>query len=93
MYNLNECSINYLKKLGGLRQYYRDEPALTDGSALDIFPNNSASFKFKQKITDSVGDDGTKAVKIIVPLHYLSIFWRTLKMPLIQIYFVKLISL
>ena len=40
------------------------------------------SFKFKQKITGSTGDDGTKAVEIMVPLKYSSNLWRTLEMPL-----------
>ena len=42
--------------------------------------NKSASFKFKQKITDQTGNDGTRHVKIMVPLKYLSNFWRTLEM-------------
>ena len=43
------------------------------------FTGNSASLTFKQKITSSIGNDGTKAVKIMVPLKYLSNFWRTLE--------------
>ena len=39
--------------------------------------------KFKPKITGSTGDGGTKAVQIMVPLKYLSYFWRTLEIPLI----------
>ena len=51
MYNLIEYSDNYSKKkLGRLWQYYRDEQALTDAGIADIFPGNSALFKFKQKI-------------------------------------------
>ena len=42
------------------------------------------SFKFKAKITDQTGNDGTKDVEIMVPLKYLSNFWRTLEMPLIN---------
>ena len=42
------------------------------------------SFKFKAKITGQTGDDGTKDVEIMVPLKYLSNFWRTLEMPLIN---------
>ena len=57
---------------------------MADNSALANFPGNSASFKYKQKITCSTGDDGTKAVQIMVPLKYLSNFWRTLEMPLIN---------
>ena len=34
----------------------------------------------KQKITGETGDDGTKNVPIMVPLKYLSNFWRTLEM-------------
>ena len=34
----------------------------------------------KQKITGETGDDGTKNVQIMVPLKYLSNFWRTLEM-------------
>ena len=36
------------------------------------------------KITDQTGNDGKKDVEIMVPLKYLSNFWRTLEMPLIN---------
>ena len=39
---------------------------------------------FKVKITGRTGNNGTKDVEIMVPLKYLSIFWRTLQMPLIN---------
>ena len=42
------------------------------------------SFNFKAKITGQSGDKGTKEVEIMVPLKYLSNFWRTLEMPLIN---------
>ena len=53
MYNLIEYSNNYLKLSGSLWQYYREEPALTNAGAIANFSaaDNSASFKFKQKIT------------------------------------------
>ena len=35
-------------------------------------------------MTGQTGDDGTKNVEIMVPLKYLSNFWRTLEMPLIN---------
>ena len=54
-----------------------------NGNNIDIpTDNNSASFKFKQQITGQTGNDDTKAVEIMVPLKYLSNFWRTLEMPL-----------
>ena len=69
MYNLIES--------GSLWQYYKDEP--NDNVA------DSESFKSKIKITGNTPADGnTKDVEIIVPLKYLSNFWRTLEMPLIN---------
>ena len=41
-------------------------------------------FKFKQQIKEQTGNSGTKDVEIMVPLKYLSNFWRTLEMPLIN---------
>ena len=40
------------------------------------------SFNFKVKITGQNVDDRTKNVEIMVPLKYLSNFWRTPVMPL-----------
>ena len=77
MYNLIEYSDNYSKTSGSLWQYYKDEAInnLTD----------SESFKFKIKRTgNSPNNDNKKDVEIIVPLKYLSNFWRTLEMPLIN---------
>ena len=82
MYHLIQNSCNYSKTFGSLWQYYRDEPALnTDGSNID-FPDdkNSASLKFKQKITGQTGSEGTKDVETIVPLKDLRNFWRNLEM-------------
>ena len=42
--------------------------------------DNSALFKFKQKITDVTKDDGTINIEIMVPSNYLSSLWRTLEM-------------
>ena len=56
---------------------------MTNVGAIDKFPSKNASFKFKQRIIGS-GDDGTKAVNIMVPLKYLSNFWKNLEMPLIS---------
>ena len=56
-------------------QYYRDEP--NDNLA------DSGSLKSKIKITGKTPASGNeKDVEIMVPLKYLSNFWRTLKMPL-----------
>ena len=65
MYNLIEYSAKYSKTSGNLWQCYRDEPALTDAGAIANFheANNSASFKFKQKVTGKTADGGTKMLK------------------------------
>ena len=77
MYNFIEYSDNYAKKSESLWQYYRDEP--NDNLA------NSKSFKSKIKIIRKTPNDGNeKDVEVMVPLKYLSIFWRTLEMPLIK---------
>ena len=77
MYNLIECSDNYAKTTGSLWQYFRDEP--------DDNKEDSESFKYKIKITrKNPYDDNEKDVEIMVPLKYLSNFWRTLEMPLIN---------
>ena len=86
MYNLIEYSDNYLKTSGNLWQYYRDEPFINNDGVVNDVPDNpdSASFEYKQKITGQTCNDGTKDVQIMVPLKYLSNFWRTLEMPLIN---------
>ena len=50
----------------------------TDARAAAVNTNNSALFKFKLKITVN---NGTKHVKIMVPLKYISNFWRIFGMP------------
>ena len=77
MYNLIEYSVNYAKTSRSLWQYYRDDPAAA------IL--NSKSFKSNTKVTgETIADGNVKDVKITVPLKYLSNFWRTLEMPLIN---------
>ena len=74
-YNLIEYSDNYSKTSRSLWQYYKDDPndTITD----------SESFKSKVKITEKNPDNGN-TIEIIVQLKYLSNFWRTLEMPLIN---------
>ena len=77
MYNLIEYSNNYSKTSGNLWQYHRDEPNDTIA--------NSESFQFKVKTTGKSHDaNNKKYVEIAVLLKYLSNFWRTLEMGLIN---------
>ena len=87
MYNLREYSDAYSKTSGSLRQYYRDEPGLDANDDIIDFPpnnNNSASFRFIQEITAQTRNDGTKDIEIMVPLKYISNFWKTFEMTLIN---------
>ena len=86
IHNWTEYRDDLSKTSRSLWHYYRDEP-FSDNGAIADFPandDNSASFKFKTKIADRRENDGTKHVKIRAPLKYLSNFWRTLEMPLIN---------
>ena len=77
MSNLIEYSDNYSKTSESLWQYYRDER----NDNLE----DSESFKSKIKITGNTPNNGNKKdVEIMVPLKYLSNFWRTPEMPLIN---------
>ena len=85
MYNLIEYSDNYQDSSTTLYQYKRDEPPdnLTDNLA----QNKSTSFKNKVKLLGDPDFAGTIArlnVKIVLPLKYLSNFFRSLEMPLIN---------
>ena len=77
MYHLIEYTFNFSITTGNLWQYYKDKP--NDNLA------DSKSFKSKVKMTGSTpAGCNTKDVEIIVPLKYLSNFWRTLEMLLIN---------
>ena len=86
MYNLIEYSDNYAKTTRSLWQYCKDIPARDNNNLIEGFTaaNLTDSFNFKAKITGRTGNGGTKDVEIMVPLKYLSNFWRTLEMPLIN---------
>ena len=86
MYNLIEYSDNYSKTSGSLWQYCKEIPAVNnDGNIVDFNGANATdSFNFKTKITGQTDNNGRiDNVEIMVPLKYLSNFWRTLEMPLI----------
>ena len=86
MYNLIEYSDNYSDISGRLWQFNRDE--VTDKDA-NLTIDNSQSFKYKAALVVKTAnhDDGESSVKdakIVVPLKYLSDFWRSLETPLIN---------
>ena len=82
MYNLIEYSDNCSETSGSLWQFKRDEITHNADVTND---NNASSFKYKAKLIGNTENKGTKnGVKIAVPLNYLSNFWRSLEMPLIN---------
>ena len=97
MYNLIEYSDNYSNIVDivnivniiqiFLWQYFRDVPAVNDDDEITDFTEANAttdSFNFKVKLTGQTENNGTKNVEIMVPSKYLSNFWRTLEIPLIN---------
>ena len=86
MYNLIEYSDNYQDSSATLYQYKRDEPP-EDNAIVDLTVNNSSSFKYKVSLLGNPVLDGNitkRSVKVVVPLKYLSNFFRSLEMPLIN---------
>ena len=88
VYNLIEYSDNYSKTSESLWQYYKDISLVNNVGDIVNFnggDNTSDSFKFKEKITGQTNDNREiNGAEIMVPLKYLSNFWITLKMPLIN---------
>ena len=87
MYNLIEYSDNYQDSSATLYQYKRDEPP--EANAInDLTTNTSSSFKYKVELLGNpvLDDDNIakRSVKVVVPLKYLSNFFRSLEMPLIN---------
>ena len=68
--------------------YCRDEPnSDTDGKEVNYSIINSKSFDYKANFMENgvTQNNLTKNnVKIVVPLKYLSNFWRSLNIPLIN---------
>ena len=88
MYNLLEYSKNYKKTTGSFWNYYRNEPNSGIGgenNSVNYSIKDSKSFDYKTSITGKLeGNNTEKEVKIVMPLKYLSNFWRALNMPLIN---------
>ena len=86
LYNLIEYSDDYQDSSGTLYQYKRDEPS--EANAInDLTADNSSSFKYKVRLLGNPVLDGNitkRSVKVVVPLKYLSNFFRSLEIPLIN---------
>ena len=88
MYNLREYSDNYQDSSATLYHYKRDEPP---DNNVNLTADNSTSFRYKVNLLgniDAIDPDPARLfrlnVKTVVPLKYLSNFFRSLEMPLIN---------
>ena len=86
VYNLIEYSDNYSDTSGSLWQFRRDE---VSNNKANLNINNSQSSKYNAALVEKTvnaagGKSFVKNTKIVVPLKYLSNFWRSLEMPLIN---------
>ena len=92
IYNLLEHSYNYSMVSGSLWNYYRDE--INDypnenNTANNRINNNktiaSKSFEYKKKLMGSTPEDNNILdAEVVIPLKYLSNFWRSFDLPLIN---------
>ena len=86
MYNLLEYSGNYFMTSESLCYYYRDE---VDDDENENDNNNkinknktitSQSFEYKTKLIGSMPNNSNVNAEVVVPLKYLSNFWRSLNL-------------
>ena len=99
MYNLLEYNKNYRKTTGNLSNYYRDQPSNPLSTNSEFFKYKTSitgnTYNVDERITDDDGNEidnpnydanrvGKNKTEIVIPLKYLSNFWRTLDIPLIN---------
>ena len=89
-YNLIEYSDNSQDTVGSLYQFKRDEqPLNVNNNIIDVTTDNSSSFKYKSSLLTGLNAEVTAAVgtvpayitlknaQILVPLKYISSFFRS----------------
>ena len=82
MYNLIEYSDNHSDTSVSLWNFKRDEIINNANVTND---DNAPSFEYEANLIGNTENNGGKnGVKIAAPLKYLSNFWRSLEMPLIN---------
>ena len=75
-----EYSDNYQNSIGNLYQFKRDE---SPDDNEDV-ANNATSLVYKSKLIKGTDDNNINNVKLVVPLKYVSNFFRSLEMPLVN---------
>ena len=86
MYNLLEYSKNYRRTTGSFCNNYRNEANSSAVGNINYSIKDSKYFNYKTSITGTIEGSNVKKVdvEIVVPLKYLSNFWRSLDIPLIN---------
>ena len=88
MYNLIEYSYHYSTTSGSLWQFKRGKQNMNNGHPTNFTTTYSSSFKCKSRlIRESTAVNSNRLfnyVKVAVLLRYLSNFWRSSEMPLIN---------
>ena len=80
MNNLLEYSDNYQDSTGSLYQFKRDDPPSNNADVA----NNTKSLVYQSKLISGTNDNNVDNVKIVAPLKYVSNFFRSLEMPLVN---------
>ena len=80
MYNLLEYSDNYQDSTGSLYKFKRDEPPGANANVA----NDTTSLVYKSKLISGTDDNNVNNVKLVVPLKYVSSFFRSLEMSLVN---------
>ena len=80
MYNLLEYSDNYQNSTGSLYEFKRDEPP--DNNANVAI--NTTSLVYKSKLIKGTDNNNVNNVKLVESLKYVSNFFRSLEMPLVN---------
>ena len=99
LYNLIEYSDNYADTTASLYQYKRPEQTKSNNIVADLTYDDSSSFKYQSNLLQGIVSTGVNAninldvpdahrlrfnAKIVVPLKYISNFFRSLELPLIN---------
>ena len=84
MHNLIEYSDNHSDTSGRLWQSKRDKENMHNGNPANVTTDDSRSFKYKSSFFKPLRAADNGDVKMAVPIKYLSNFWRSLEMPLIN---------
>ena len=80
IYKLLEYSDNYQDSTGSLYQFKRDGPPVDNANV----GNNTTSLVYKSKLIKGTDNNNVNNVKLVKPVKYVSNFFRSLELPLVN---------